>query len=52
MVEMNGIIKVENVTFSYLPHSKVLKDVSFEVTQGTFLAIAGPNGVGKTTLLN
>jgi len=49
---MSGIIEVENLSFGYNLQEIFLKDVSFEVMQGTFLAIAGPNGAGKTTLLN
>ena len=49
---MSAIIKVENLSFGYRSQEAILKDVSFEVTAGTFLAIAGPNGAGKTTLLN
>ncbi len=49
---MSGIIEVENLSFSYIPQSTVLKDISFKVMPGTFLAVAGPNGAGKSTLLN
>jgi len=49
---MSGIIEVENLSYGYTPTSTILKDISFEVKPGTFLAIAGPNGVGKSTLLN
>ena len=49
---MSGIIKVENLSFGYRSQEAILKEISFEVTPGTFLAIAGPNGAGKTTLLN
>ena len=49
---MSGIIEVENLSFGYTPQNTILKDISFEVTKGSFLAIAGPNGAGKTTLLN
>jgi iron complex transport system ATP-binding protein len=56
---MNNIIKVNNLTFGYAGKplrqkdgGEVLKDLSFEVRQGSFLSIAGPNGAGKTTLLN
>ncbi|HIJ52255.1 MAG TPA: ABC transporter ATP-binding protein [Planctomycetes bacterium] len=49
---MSGIIKVENLSFAYRSQGTIVKDISFEVMQGTFLTIAGPNGAGKTTLLN
>ena len=49
---MSSIIEVENLSFSYTPERTILKDLGFEVTPGTFLAIAGPNGAGKSTLLN
>lgn len=52
MVEMSGIIEVENLSFGYTSERTILRDVSFEVKVGTFLAIAGPNGAGKSTLLN
>ncbi|MBR2255104.1 MAG: ABC transporter ATP-binding protein [Candidatus Methanomethylophilaceae archaeon] len=44
------ILSVDGVSFSY-PSSKVLEDVSFEVGSGDMVAILGPNGVGKSTLL-
>ncbi len=49
---MNGIIEIENLSFGYTPESIILKDISFAVSPGTFLTIAGPNGIGKSTLLN
>ncbi len=49
---MSGIIEVENLSFGYTRQGLIIRDLSFEVTPGTFLAIAGPNGAGKTTLLN
>ncbi len=44
------IIKIKDVWFSY-NRQPILKEVSFDVRQGEFLAIIGPNGGGKTTLL-
>ena len=44
------IIEIRNVWFSYAEYP-VLKDVDLDVQQGEFLAIIGPNGGGKTTLL-
>jgi iron complex transport system ATP-binding protein len=46
-----NIIEVDNLCFKY-PQADVLRKVSFAVRQGIFLAIIGPNGVGKSTLLN
>ncbi|MCX5647344.1 MAG: ABC transporter ATP-binding protein [Phycisphaerae bacterium] len=49
---MTSAIQAEHVTFGYGRDRPVLRDVGFEVQAGTFLAIAGPNGVGKSTLIN
>jgi len=46
-----NIIEVKNLSFSY-SETQVLRNISFEVEQGTFLAIVGPNGAGKSTLTN
>lgn len=43
-------IKFEKVNFSY-GANKVLNDISFEISQGSYLGIIGPNGGGKTTLV-
>ena len=45
------ILKVDGITFSFI-NKPVLKNVSFSVDKGDMLAILGPNGVGKTTLMN
>ena len=44
------VFEVRSGCFSY-PQREVLKDISFSVQSGEILAILGPNGVGKTTLL-
>jgi len=44
-------LAVDGITFSY-PSRKVLDDVSFRVERGQIVAILGPNGVGKTTLMS
>jgi ABC-2 type transport system ATP-binding protein len=44
------MIKVQNVIFEY-PNKRALKDVSFEIKEGSITALVGPNGSGKTTLL-
>ena len=44
-------MQVKNLSFRYKGCSEVLKDVSFDMEPGKFLAILGNNGVGKSTLL-
>ena len=46
----NTVVEVKEVSFSYNSHP-VLKDVTFDIERGDFLAIIGPNGGGKTTLV-
>ena len=45
------IVKLEKIGFRYNEHW-VLKNVTFEVNEGEFIGILGPNGSGKTTMLN
>ena len=47
---MNPVVHVENLDFMY-GRTKILENVSLEISQGEFVGIIGPNGGGKTTLL-
>jgi ABC-type multidrug transport system fused ATPase/permease subunit len=47
-----GHIHFENVSFRYLEEAPVLEDISFEIKPGQTLALVGPTGVGKTTIIN
>ena len=48
---MSLALRLEQVTFAYGHAPPVLRDVDLEVERGEFVAIAGPNGGGKTTLV-
>ncbi len=52
MPEMVGQVTFKNVDFSYDGTTKVLENVSFEVTPGETIALVGPTGAGKTTIVN
>lgn len=45
-----GMIRFDNVSFSYDPERGILKNVSFEVPAGKSIAIVGPSGAGKSTI--
>lgn len=47
---MSPYIEVSKLDFSY-GHREILKQISFQVEQGSFVSIVGPNGSGKSTLL-
>jgi ATP-binding cassette subfamily B protein/subfamily B ATP-binding cassette protein MsbA len=49
---LTGTIRFENVTFGYEPGRPVIKDVSLEARPGETVAIVGPTGAGKSTLVN
>jgi len=51
MQDLTPVVVLEDVSFGYRAGVRVLEDVSLEVGAGEFVAIAGPNGGGKTTLL-
>uniref|UniRef100_UPI003989E9D1 ABC transporter ATP-binding protein n=1 Tax=Conyzicola sp. TaxID=1969404 RepID=UPI003989E9D1 len=51
-VDGEGVIEFENVKFSYAPDRPLITDLSFRVEPGQTVAIVGPTGAGKTTLVN
>ena len=49
---VKGEVTFENVTFGYEPEHPVLKDLSFTVKPGQSIALVGPTGAGKSTVVN
>lgn len=47
-----GSVKLENVNFSYSETKKLIENLNLEVKKGQRVAIVGPTGCGKTTLIN
>ena len=47
-----GSVKIEDVSFSYVPEKPLIKHFSLDVPSGCHVAIVGPTGCGKTTLIN
>ena len=45
-----GVVRFDNVAFSYDPERPILKGISFEVPAGKTVAVVGPSGAGKSTI--
>lgn len=52
MPDIKGEVTFDNVSFSYEDGVPVLKDVSFDIKPGEMIALVGPTGAGKTTVVN
>ena len=50
--EHKGEVSIEDVSFSYTPEKPLIKHFSLNVKSGTHVAVVGPTGCGKTTLIN
>ncbi len=52
MPEIKGNVKFDKVCFSYDESSEILHDLSFDIKAGESVALVGPTGAGKTTIVN
>lgn len=50
--KVEGNVNFDSITFGYVPEKTILKDVSLKATSGQTIAIVGPTGAGKTTIIN
>ncbi|MBR4933883.1 MAG: ABC transporter ATP-binding protein [Clostridia bacterium] len=50
--DVRGKVEFKNVKFSYVPEKPLIDNFDLEVTPGQMVAIVGPTGCGKTTLIN
>lgn len=48
----DGHVEIDNVDFSYVPSKPLIEDLNLNVRSGQHIAIVGPTGCGKTTLIN
>jgi ATP-binding cassette, subfamily B, multidrug efflux pump len=52
MEEVQGHVTFKNVRFGYTPNNQVIKDMTLEANPGEIVALVGPTGAGKTTIVN
>jgi ATP-binding cassette subfamily B protein len=52
LTSVKGHVALRNVSFHYAPDSPILKEIDLEAHPGQIIAIVGPTGAGKTTIIN
>ncbi len=52
LTDVKGAVELEHVCFSYVPEQNLIEDFSLQVKPGQRVAIVGPTGCGKTTMIN
>ena len=52
LTDAKGMVNLKDVAFSYVPERKLIEDLNLQVKPGQRIAIVGPTGCGKTTIIN
>ena len=52
LTDVDGSVDLDHVDFSYVPEVKLIEDFSLQVKPGQRIALVGPTGCGKTTVIN
>ena len=52
LTDAKGVVELNDVSFSYVPEKKLIENLNLSVKPGQRIAIVGPTGCGKTTLIN
>ena len=52
LTDVKGNVELSHVCFSYVPERKLIEDFNLKVKPGERVAIVGPTGCGKTTMIN
>ena len=52
LADVRGHVEMKNVSFGYVPEKTILHDLSLDAHAGKLVAIVGPTGAGKTTIIN
>ncbi len=52
LTKVNGLVELKNVSFGYNKERTIIHDLSFRAEPGSVVAIVGPTGAGKTTIIN
>ncbi len=52
LTDVEGNVELENVKFGYVPGRTIIKNLSLKADKGNIIAIVGPTGAGKTTIIN